>query len=156
MLHASMTLRDLFSAELVLGLRWVELVTALFMTGLIWFVQVVHYPLLARVGSESTAYQIAHMKRTTGVVAVPMLAELTSGVVLAALGTGPAWQRWPATVLLAVVWLATLTLLVPAHDALARGFDGRIHRRLVAANWLRTVAWTLRSALCIAALSRRA
>jgi hypothetical protein len=149
-----MIIRGLFSAELVLGLRWIELVTALFMTGLIWFVQVVHYPLLARVGAGSTAYQNAHMKRTTGLVAVPMLAELASGVVLAALRIGPAWQRWPATVLLAAVWLATFTLLVPAHDSLTRAFDARVHRRLVAANWLRTVAWTVRSALCIAALGR--
>lgn len=36
-------------ADLVRLLRWTELASALFMTGLIWFVQVVHYPLLAKV-----------------------------------------------------------------------------------------------------------
>jgi hypothetical protein len=149
-----MTLRHFSSVELVLALRWVELVSALFMTGLIWFVQVVHYPLLAFVGAESTSYQNAHMRRTTLVVAAPMLAELTAGVILAALRAGPAWQRWPVTVLLAVVWLATVTLLVPAHDALRRGFDARVHRRLVNSNWIRTIAWTARAALCTAALWR--
>jgi len=149
-----MTVGNFSSAELVLAMRWVELVSALFMTGLIWFVQVVHYPLLAFVGAESTAYQNAHMRRTTLVVAAPMLAELTAGIILAALRVGPGWQRWPATVLLAVVWLATITLLVPAHDALGRGFDARVHRRLVASNWIRTVAWTARAALCSAALWR--
>jgi hypothetical protein len=71
-----MTVGSFSSAELILALRWVELMSALFMTGLIWFVQAVHYPLLTSFGADSTAYQSAHMRRTTQVVAAPMLAEL--------------------------------------------------------------------------------
>ena len=45
----------------------------LFMVGLIWFVQRVHYPLLAQVGVE---YQISvgheHQRRTSQVVGLPM------------------------------------------------------------------------------------
>lgn len=140
--------------EILRLLRWTELTSALFMTGLIWFVQVVHYPLLAKVGAESTSYQAAHMTRTTWVVAAPMLAEAGSCVFLGLLAVGPGWQRWPSTALLVVVWGATAFLLVPAHDALARGFDPEVHGRLVAANWIRTVAWTARAALCVAAMVR--
>lgn len=140
--------------DLVRLLRWTELTSALFMTGLIWFVQVVHYPLLAKVGADSTAYQAAHMTRTTWVVAVPMLAEAGTCVALAWLSVGPSWQRWPATGLLAVVWAATFFLLVPAHDVLARGFDADVHARLVSANWIRTFAWTARAGLCVAAMVR--
>ena len=140
--------------EILRLLRWTELTSALFMTGLIWFVQVVHYPLLARVGADSVGYQAAHMTRTTWVVGLPMLAEAGSCVVLALLAVGPGWQRWPSTVLLAIVWGATAFLLVPAHDVLARGFDPVVHERLVAANWIRTVAWTARAALCVAAMMR--
>ena len=121
------------------------------MTGLIWFVQIVHYPLFALVGESSTDYQRAHMKRTTWVVAVPMLAELASATSLALLGIGPDWKRWPAVALLAVIWLATAMLLVPSHDHLAQGFSASVHRRLVWSNWIRTVAWTGRAALCVAA-----
>jgi hypothetical protein len=53
------------------------------MTGLIWFVQVVHYPLFARVGGDGyREYQIEHMRRTGWVVGPAMLAELGSGVAL--------------------------------------------------------------------------
>jgi len=135
-------------------LRWTELTSVLFMTGLIWFVQVVHYPLLAKVGADSTAYQAAHMTRTTWVVAAPMLAEAGACVALALLNVGPGWQRWPTTGLLAIVWAATFFLLVPAHEALARSFDPDVHARLVSANWIRTAAWTARAALCIAAMVR--
>ncbi len=140
--------------EIVRLLRWTELTSALFMTGLIWFVQVVHYPLLAKVGEGSTAYQTAHMTRTTWVVAAPMLAEAGSCLLLAVLALGPAWQRWPSLALLGIVWASTALLLVPAHDALARGFDHSVHHRLVAANWVRTVAWTARAALCVVAMIR--
>jgi hypothetical protein len=53
------------------------------MTGLIWFVQVVHYPLMARVGRVGFAdYEAAHTRRTTWVVAPPMLIEGFTAVVL--------------------------------------------------------------------------
>jgi hypothetical protein len=141
--------------ELVRWLRWSELVSTLFMTGLIWFVQVVHYPLLASVGPEhAVAYQAEHMTRTSWVVAVPMLVEAASCALLTFRGYAPAWQRWPGALLLAVVWIATALLLVPAHEALARGFDANVHARLVGANWIRTVAWSGRAVLCTGALMR--
>ena len=56
------------------------------MTGLIWFVQVVHYPLFERVAVQIFAsYQQAHQRLTTWVVApallvqAPLHAELAQG-----------------------------------------------------------------------------
>ena len=141
--------------EILHLLRWTELTSVLFMTGLIWFVQVVHYPLLAKVGADSIGYQASHMTRTTW---GGRAADARRGRLLRRLGAARrrpgGWQRWPSTALLAVVWGATAFLLVPAHDALARGFDPAVHERLVAANWIRTVAWTARAALCVAAMMR--
>lgn len=46
------------------------------MVGLIWFVQVVHYPLFAAVdAAESPVYARLHQRRTTWVVGPPMLVE---------------------------------------------------------------------------------
>jgi hypothetical protein len=141
--------------ELVRLLRWSELVATLFMTGLIWFVQVVHYPLFAKVGAEhAIAYQTAHMERTGWVVAVPMLVEAGACALLTFRGDLPSLIRWPGALLLAVVWIATAVLLVPAHEALARGFDASVHARLVGANWIRTFAWSARAALCTYAMAR--
>ena len=43
-----------------------QIASTLYMTGLIWFVQVVHYPLLGAVGgSEFSAYEQRHMSLTT-------------------------------------------------------------------------------------------
>ncbi|MCO4774240.1 MAG: hypothetical protein KDA24_29705 [Deltaproteobacteria bacterium] len=125
----------------------------LFMTGLIWFVQVVHYPLAARVGEAAfPAYQAAHMRMTGWVVGPPMLLELAmTGLLVVARPEGiPAWAPWLGAALLAVVWASTAFLQVPAHEALLAGSDPRLVDRLVQGNWVRTAAWTARAGLALA------
>lgn len=128
----------------------------LFMTGVIWFVQVVHYPLCAGVGEERfPAYAAGHSRRTTWVVAPPMLLELATGLLLLArrptgVGTGAAWI---GMVLLAVVWLSTALLQVPRHRLLGVGFDVVAWRALVASNWVRTLGWTARAGLVLLMLA---
>jgi hypothetical protein len=128
----------------------VHLAATLGMTGLIWFVQVVHYPLFAGVGDRGfRAYAAEHGRRTTWVVAAPMLAELGTGLLLA--WRRPPWMSagtaWAGLALLLMVWASTGLLQVPRHTELAGGWSARAHRRLVRSNWLRTVAWTARAAL---------
>ena len=130
-----------------------HLVSTLFMTGLIWFVQVVHYPIARLVGTESFgAYQRAHMQRTSWVVGPPMLLE--AGSTLWLLFTPPVhaapWLPVLGAALLGVVWLSTLLQQIPAHDALLAGYDAHHHRRLVGTNWVRTIGWTLRAGIATA------
>ncbi len=128
-----------------------------FMLGLIWFVQVVHYPLFAGVGEDAwVSYAAAHTRRTGWVVGPPMLAEAVTGVLL--LGTRPdavpaAWA-WVGVGLLVAVWASTALLQVPRHRLLAAGFDVPAWRLLVATNWLRTAAWSARGALALAMIGR--
>lgn len=123
----------------------------LFLTGVIWFVQIVHYPLMDRVTANFPAFQNAHANRTTAVVMVPMLAELACGLLLiwAAPARIPAWMIWAGLGLIAVIWLSTFLLQVPQHNILSLGFDADAHGRLVATNWVRTAAWSLRALLAV-------
>ena len=127
------------------------------MAGVIWFVQVVHYPLFAAVGRDGfAAYESAHRRLTTWVVAPMMLAELATAAALPFRPTpaaGPAWGSWAGLALLAVVWLSTFLIQVPLHERLSRGFDADAHRSLVRSNWVRTVAWTARAALALSMLA---
>lgn len=140
--------------------RWlllVEFAATAYMTGLIWFVQIVHYPLFGSVGrDEFPRYETRHASLTTWVVAPPMLVELATAILLVWLR--PAEINFASQVvggaLLAVIWLSTFLVQVPCHDRLAASFDAAIHRRLVVSNWLRTIAWTLRSVLLLGVLDR--
>ncbi|MBK7405257.1 MAG: hypothetical protein IPJ41_11650 [Phycisphaerales bacterium] len=126
------------------------------MAGLIWFVQIVHYPLFRRVGPIGyAAYQEAHMHRTTIVVGVPMLLELASalGLFLVPADAAPRAMAFLGAGLLAIVWLSTATVQVPLHARLAKGFDSFAASRLVASNWVRTIGWTLRGVIAIGLLA---
>lgn len=120
---------------------------ALFMTGLIWFVQVVHYPLFAEVGSEGSAtYAAKHQALTTLVVGPVMLVELAAAVWLAVWPPSgvPAWIPRAALAALVVIWISTALWQVPLHRRLLAGHDAATIAALVAGNWLRTVLWSLR------------
>ncbi|MFT4843498.1 MAG: hypothetical protein ACI8UD_003169 [Planctomycetota bacterium] len=125
------------------------------MTGLIWFVQVVHYPLFSSVDAPSFCeYAAQHVRRTGYVVGPLMLVEVATASWLAI---------WPSTdeaaitcyaglALLAVAWLSTALLQVPCHRRLEKGKDLATIHRLVATNWIRTVAWTGRAVVALGLL----
>ena len=135
----------------------VHVAATLFMTGLIWFVQVVHYPLFARVDAAGFAgYATAHSTRTTLVVGPPMIVELVTAVAIVVSPRDPVptvWS-WAGVLLIVAIWTSTAVLQVPRHRAFAAGFDRAAWRALVWTNWLRTVAWTARSALVLAMVAR--
>lgn len=136
-------------AHLVLLL---QVVTILFMVGVIWFVQVVHYPLMAHVGrAEAVAYEKSHTRRTGWVVGPPMLIELGTGFLLLWIRpTGvPFIHALVGAALLAVVCISTQFVQVPCHNRLSMAFDSGVHRRLVSTNWVRTAAWSMRGLLVL-------
>ena len=129
-----------------------QLATTLPLVGLIWLVQVVAYPLFARVGSaEFPAYHAAHSRLITFVVAPLMLGELGFATlwIVEPPATLPAPLVWLGAALAASAWGATMVISVPQHAKLARGFDARAHHLLVATNWIRTMLWTARGAILI-------
>ena len=134
------------------------LTATLVMTGVIWFVHVVHYPLFGRVGADGfRAYHADHTRLTGRVVLVPMVVELLSSAWLA--WDRPAWLApgfaRAGLALAALTWGITFFLSVPAHNHLAGGFDAGWHGRLVATNLARALAWTAHSAVLLAALWTR-
>jgi len=117
------------------------------LVGLVWFVQVVHYPLFSGVGSPGfTGYHRLHATRTGWVVIPLMLVELGVTFRIAIGGVEGVSPLLSAVGLcaLGLVWGSTFLLQVPAHAILGRGFDPGAYRRLVLTNWVRVVAWTVR------------
>lgn len=129
----------------------VHVLTSFFLLGLIWFVQVVHYPLFRKVKTETPDYFIAHQRLTGFVVMLPMVLQL---------GTAIRFLRFPVPyvspqvtlanlILILLVWVLTFTVLVPQHRKLARAYDVRAVDILVRANFARTLLWTAQSALVV-------
>ena len=126
------------------------------MTGIIWFVQIVHYPLFVKIpGDGFTAYERSHTVRTGWVVAPLMLVELGSAgaLLLPRLIGGSGVTLAGDTLYLAalgcliLIWASTFLLQVPLHGILEQHPDIRSMNRLVTTNWIRTTLWTLRLGL---------
>jgi len=125
------------------------------MTGVIWFVQWVHYPLLATVpvdDSVEAAVKVAdqHQHRTGQVLAMPMAVEGVTTLWL--LASRPEAVSlilpWGNAVLLAVALGSTVFVSVPLHAKMATNPTADVARRLVVTNWPRTIAWSGRAILC--------
>ena len=134
-----------------------QFATTWFMVGLIWLIQVVHYPLFANVGEEHfQLYSERHQFLITFIVGPVMVAELITAIVLATYPPTPEVGMWLrlGLGLLVVIWVATAAVQVPQHGRLNQGFDLQTIQSLVAGNWVRTIAWTLRGAILLVVLSK--
>ena len=130
---------------------------ATFLTGLIWTIQVVHYPSFGRVGkAEFGRFHAAHTTRMGYLVAPPMVLELglSSWLVWAARHTPLAAPACWALALVGLIWVVTFLISVPFHNRLQAGFDYIAIDGLTRTNWLRTLAWTARALLLGWAVAR--
>ena len=136
---------------------WLHLAATLVMVGVIWYVQLVHYPLMARVATTSfPEFHNEHTRRTGWVVIGPMLVEAATVVLLVVPGVETVPRPLAAVGLLLVlaIWVSTFAVQVPLHGRLARGFDAVAHRRLVSTNWIRTACWSVRGVLALLMTAR--
>ncbi len=133
-------------------LLWINLACALFLTGLIWFVQIVHYPLFERLGPADFAmYAEAHASLTGRVVGPAMVLELAASLLLAASAPAGLSTRslWLLAGMTLAIWISTFLVQVPLHERLRHGWDREAWRQLVASNWIRTVLWTGRAGVLL-------
>ncbi len=131
------------------------------MTGLIWFVQVVHYPLFATVQEHSTSsgfrtYSTQHANRTGFVVFLPMFAELITSAIALLPWLRPAFlsrsTALTSAAMVVLIWISTGLVQVPLHTRLSGTATTDTVRRLVLSNWVRTGLWTARSALLLSSI----
>lgn len=116
--------------------------------GLIWLVQVVHYPSFRYVSeTDFRGFSLFHTTQITWVVAPLMGLELLLALRLPFEASVNLWTAWGALGLLFVIWLSTAFVQVPLHGKLAAGKDALTIERLVRTNWLRTLAWSLKAGL---------
>jgi len=128
-----------------------------FMVGLIWTIHVLNYPQLGTAGkltyqtdsaSIYDAMQSEHVDKIGKLLIVPWLTEgvaLIAILVIAFLGPRPKLRI--ASVInaaaMSVVLLISGIWSAPAHGKLLDGFDPDVYDTLMAANLVRTIAWTI-------------
>ena len=126
----------------------VNLAFAAFMTGVIWFVQLIHYPMMHEVEEPAfRGYQHEYTRKIKWLVGPAMAAELLASAALAFWRPAgvSAWIVWPLLLAVTAIWASTFLIQVPCHDRLSEGFSRKTHQKLVSSNWIRTVLWSGRT-----------
>lgn len=116
------------------------------LTGLIWVIQVVHYPTFHWIKEDDyISYAVFHTNRITYVVAPLMIAELF--LALRLFFMKDLAMHWILLLvgLTLLVWASTFFLQVPLHGVLAIKKDGAAIERLIHTNWIRTMTWSLKA-----------
>jgi hypothetical protein len=139
----------------VTGLLLANAAATLFMVGLSWFVQVVHYPLFPEVEAKRfPAYHRLHSSRTTWVVLPPMTVELVTSFLLLLDPPGGETALVLTGAALALSTWALTAVAASAHGEIGRsGLSPDLLRRLLSASGVRTAAWTFHGAVVIALLA---
>ncbi|MBD3401289.1 hypothetical protein GF420_00215 [candidate division GN15 bacterium] len=130
----------------------IHCLATLSMLAVIWFVQIVHYPLMLHAGTERfTAYMEQHRRRISYIVVPLMVIELGTGGWLVAGDVDyiRPFTAWLGLALLLAIWLTTFTIQVPLHRRLALGYDRAVLERLISTNWVRTILWSCRGVMLV-------
>ena len=115
------------------------------MTGVIWVIQIVHYPSFHFIEKELyTAFQKFHMNKISIIVMPIMLAELITGIMLFLDKSSKSPFLIISFIILVLIWLITGVFFTKAHNELIAGYQELVVNQLVVMNWIRTLLWTLR------------
>ena len=122
-----------------------HLIATSVMVGVIWVVQLVHYPSFHFVElKQYTNFQRFHMARISYVVIPAMLTELFTLITIVISMDQIDTLFLASAILLIFIWLMTAVFFSGVHQKLTLGYDQTVVDKLVKLNWGRTLLWTLR------------
>ena len=115
------------------------------MVGVIWTIQLVHYPSFHFIElKQYTTFQRFHMSRISYVVIPAMLTELFTLILIVISIDQIDNLVLASAILLIFIWLMTAVFFSGVHQKLTLGYDQTVVDKLVKLNWGRTLLWTLR------------
>ena len=130
----------------------IHLVSTSFMVGVIWIVQLVHYPTFLFIDEQkSYDFQKFHMSRISYIVMPAMTTELFSGIYIFIYSNMAIDSNLflLALTILIINWIITALVFVKMHNKLLINYKIEIISLLVKWNWLRTLLWSVRLILLL-------
>lgn len=112
------------------------------LVGLIWTIQLVHYPSFRYV-PDFLDFHPHHTSSITIVVGPLMLAEIILAGWLA-LQAAWAWPQLAPFLIVIAIWGLTVFWAIPLHEKLGVERSDEVIEQLITANWPRTILWTIK------------
>lgn len=131
-----------------------NLTSSLFLTGLIWTVQLVHYPIFHLLDKKNFTGHINFHKRAISALVIPaMSVELGTSIWLAWSASSYLFYHQAGLLTVILIWLITFFIQVPLHNQLSKARNDKAIDKLVKTNWLRTILWSVKTILTLLILN---
>lgn len=132
-------------------LTLIQLVVTWVVVGIMWFLQVVHYPLYRKITEGFVEYERAHIRRAALLIGPIMLIEVITAILLIGASTEGTLTKLAGAnlILLILIWLSTFLFQLNQHQKLSVRFSLKIVQRLIRCNWIRTLLWTLKGLVMV-------
>lgn len=133
-----------------------QLVCSWMMIGIIWFMQLVHYPLYAKIKEGFIEYERSQIRRVAFLVGPIMLIEAITSIILVGVAPIGIQTKLAALnlILLIFIWISTFLFLMGTHQKLSIRFSKKVLHVLIASNWIRAILWTMKGFLIILMIYR--
>jgi hypothetical protein len=130
-------------------LFFLNVISAFLLTGVIWTIQIVHYPSFHYIDQMSfTNFHHFHERRISIIVMPLMLIELTTSTALY-INNMSSIVFALNLLIVVLIWCSTFFIQVPIHSILSQKKDKKLIEKLVNTNWIRTFLWSMRMLLII-------
>ena len=130
-------------------LFFLNVISAFFLTGVIWTIQIVHYPSFHYIDKLSFVnFHQFHERRISIIVMPLMVLELISSVALY-FNDMSNHTFLLNLIIVGLIWCSTFFIQVPIHNILSQKKDNMMIEKLVNTNWIRTFLWSMRMLLII-------
>ena len=126
----------------------VNLISTFLLCGLIWMVQLVHYPMFHRLDKQKFGEHIRFHGLRISILVIPlMVTEFITSFSLAFFQQTDQILHLAGFFIVVLIWLVTFFVQVPLHSKLSSGFNSQVVTLLVRTNIIRTVLWSCKSIL---------
>ncbi len=128
-----------------------QLVETWILIGIMWFSQVVHYPLYKKIKEGFVEYERSHIRRAALLLGPIMVVEAITAFLLVGIAPGGIFTTLAGTnlVLLILIWLSTFLFQITLHQKLSVRFSPKVLQNLITSNWVRTLLWTLKGVVTV-------
>ena len=122
----------------------IHIISTSIMVGVIWVIQLVHYPSFKYVNeSDYIIFQKYHMSNISYIVFPVMFTELITALIILFFGEKSLFFVL-SLIYLFLIWIITGVLFTKYHSILKEGKDLMIIEKMIKANWIRALLWTMR------------
>lgn len=136
------------SEQMTTSLINIHLSLCFVMIGVIWVIQLVHYPSFKYIDqNEFIKFERFHMNRISFIVVPIMTLELLTAIILTVfLSKTNSWHFFN-TIFLVFTWFFTFFVSARLHKRLLQRYSLDLIQKLTSSNWARTTIWSIRGLL---------